>query len=104
MQNKIIALIISKLKKVAPNDAEFKKSLQQLVTLSRIRKLEKQTEKQIKAMPITYDIETDYLYNKGKEKVVLNLLKETKMTVEQISKVAEVPIDVVLQVKSSLKK
>jgi len=64
----VISKIIHKLKKVAPNEAEFKRSLQQLVTLSRIRKLEGQTEKQIAAMPITYDIETDYLYNKGIEK------------------------------------
>ncbi len=36
----VIARIIHKLKQVAPNDSDFKKSLQQLITLSRIRKLE----------------------------------------------------------------
>ena len=100
----VISRIIQKLKQVAPDEAEFKKSLQQLVTLSRIRKLEERTEKQIAAMPITYDIETDYLYLKGKEKVIINLLEQTSMTIEQIAKVAEVSVETVLKVKESLKK
>ena len=99
----VISRIIQKLKQVAPDEAEFKKSLQQLVTLSRIRKLEERTEKQIAAMPITYDIETDYLYLKGKEKVIINLLEQTSMTVEEIAKVAEVSVETVLKVKESLK-
>ena len=101
---KVIHQIINKLKKVAPNQAELKRSLQQLVTLSRIRKLEEQTEKQVKAMPITYDIETDYLYNKGienaRKQLILNMLEQTSLTLEQIAKVAETSLDVVIQMKN----
>ncbi len=101
---KVIARIIQKLKSVAPSEAELKKSLQQLVTLSRIRKLEQETEKQIQAMPITYDIETDYLYNKAKEQVIANLLDQTSMSIEQIAKAVEVSVDTVIKVKNSLQK
>jgi hypothetical protein len=55
-------------------------------------------------MPITYNIETDYLYNKGIEKakkqLILNMLEQTSLTLEQIAKVAETPLDVVIQVKN----
>ena len=103
---KVITRIIQKLKRLAPNEAELKKRLQQLVTLSRIRKLEQETEKQpgrraIKAMPITYDIEEDYLYNKAKERVIANLLQQTSMTIEQIAKATEVSVDTVISVKNS---
>ena len=55
-------------------------------------------------MPITYDIETDYLYNKGIEKnrkqLILNMLEQTTLTIEQIAKIAETSLDVVMQVKN----
>ena len=38
----------------------------QLTILSRLRKLESQTITNINAMPITIDIQQDYLYNKGR--------------------------------------
>jgi len=106
----VISKIIHKLKKVAPNEAEFKRSLQQLVTLSRIRKLEGQTEKQIAAMPITYDIETDYLYNKGIEKgierekiiIIKKALTKKKLTIEEIADLADVSVDMVITIRSQL--
>jgi hypothetical protein len=112
----VIGKIIQKLKNVAQDEASLKKSLQQLVTLSRMRKLEQETEKQVEAMPITYDIETDYLYNKGIAKglergiekqtqaFVLNLLSETDMSIEQIAKVADVSASMVMELKKNLKK
>jgi len=122
----VISKIIHKLKKVAPNEAEFKRSLQQLVTLSRIRKLEGQTEKQIAAMPITYDIETDYLYNKGIEKgiekgvekgiqqgiekgierekiiIIKKALTKKKLTIEEIADLADVSVDLVITIRSQI--
>lgn len=106
----VISKIIHKLKEVAPNEAGFKRSLQQLITLSRIRKLEEQTEKQIEAMPITYDIETDYLYKQGIERgveqnkhlTVKKALLKKKLTIEEIAELMEVSIDFVLSVQSEL--
>lgn len=103
---KVIAQIIQKLKSVATNEAELKKSLQQLVTLSRIRKLEKKTEKQVQAMPITYDIETDYLYNKAKDDtrraIISEMLKDPAMTVEKIAKFTHTSVDFVQKIKRNL--
>lgn len=99
----VINTIIQKLKRVASNEAEFKRSLQQLVTLSRIRKLEKNTEKQIKAMPITYDIETDYLYNKGMEqrtkKIIVKMLQDPSMSTEKIAEFTETSVEYVERIK-----
>lgn len=90
----VISKIINKLKEVARSEAEFKKSLQQLITLSRIRKLEETTEKQIKTMPITYDVESDYLYRKGIEKEKENSKKEKLETARNL-KTAGVAIDII---------
>ena len=110
----VIARIIKKLKQVALNEADFKKSLQQLITLSRIRKLEEQTEKQIRIMPITYDIETDHLYKKGinlgisqgtsqaEDNIVASLLRNTQMSVEQIATATGIEAEKIEKIKKNI--
>ena len=65
---RVIANIITRLQSVSADEASLKKSVQQLLVLSRLRKLGELTEKQIEDMPITYDIEKDFLYKRGIEK------------------------------------
>ena len=64
----MIVNIITKLRLVSKDEASLKKSVQQLLTLSRLRNLGEVAEKQIEDMPITYDIEKDFLYKRGIEK------------------------------------
>ena len=61
-------------------------------------------------MPITYDIETDYLYKQGIEQgieqkeysVVKKALIKKKLTIEEIAELADVSIDFVLSIQSEL--
>jgi predicted transposase YdaD len=115
----VVSVILRKLKRVAANRAELKKAYQQLLTLSRIRKLEVETKKQIEAMPITYDIKTDGLFLEGKAEgkaegkvegkaeerkiAIQNMLLKTDFLPEQIADILEVPLQFVLEVKKSLK-
>ena len=62
---KVIDEIIYKLQQTSKSESEFNKSLKQLIVLSRLRKLEEKIEQKVNDMPITYDIKTDGLYNKG---------------------------------------
>ena len=64
----ILRLIIRQLKAVCQNPSELSKYIKQLVVLSRLRKIDDLTIKITQDMPIAYDVETDYLYNKGIEK------------------------------------
>ncbi len=64
----ILRLIITKLKAVSKSTNDLHKYLQQLILLSRLRKLEDTTIKILSIMPITYDISTDYLYQQGIQK------------------------------------
>jgi hypothetical protein len=64
---KVIFSIIHKLKKVAADEAALKKSLQQLMTPSRVRKSDKEVEKQIEAMPITYGYKYRLSLQQGNE-------------------------------------
>ncbi len=61
----ILRFLLSNIKKHAKQEKDLKKYLEQLLILSRIRNLEKITEKIIDDMPITYDVEKDGLYKKG---------------------------------------
>lgn len=124
--NQVIEQIVTKLRSVATDEAQLKKSLQQLITLSRIRKFEKETEKKIEAMPITYDIENDYLYTKGikqgikqgiekgiergeekgrwneKVRIIEKMLRKNALDLEEIASFAEVSIDEVIKIKNGL--
>ena len=61
-------------------------------------------------MPITYDIDTDYLYNKGikkgmekgMEELIVNLLQNSSMSSEEIAKVTKVPLEKVIEIKESI--
>ncbi len=64
----ILRKILENLKKVVKNKRVLKVYINQLVMLSRLRKIESLTIKITEDMPIHYDIETDSLYLKGREK------------------------------------
>lgn len=64
----ILRLIVRQLKVVCQNQSELSKYIKQLVVLARLRKIEDLTIKITEEMPITYDINTDFLYKKGTEK------------------------------------
>ena len=103
----VIASIITRLRAVATDEASLKKSVQQLLVLSRLRKLSERTKKQADAMPITYDIEQDYLYKQGIEKktiqVIRRMLRDPSLTIEQIAEFTETSVDYVEEVRKGLK-
>ena len=105
--DEIITSIINKLKLLSNTEVEFKGYVQQLIILSRLRKLESRTEEKAENMPITYDITTDGLYLKGIEQkqysVVKKALANKKLSLEEIADLAEVDIDYVITVQSELK-
>jgi len=106
----VIEQIIAKLQKATKDETQLRRSIQQLLILSRLRNLDEEIEKQIKEMPITYDIKTDRLYNKGieqgieqkKHQVILKALKKKKLTVEEIAELADASIDYVISVQAEL--
>ena len=113
--DKVIDQIIYKLQRSSKSESELSKSVQQLIVLSRLRKLEVKIKQKINDMPITYDIKTDGLYNEGilegreegrKEveknrfKMISKALSQRVLTIEQIAEIAEVSIDYVLFVQS----
>jgi hypothetical protein len=74
-QEVILRTIVTRLRIVCKNATELSKYIKQLIILSRLRKAEDLTVKITSEMPITYDIEQDYLYKQGTEKGV-NIGKE----------------------------
>ena len=121
---KVIEEIICKLQKASKSESELRKSIKQLIVLSRLRKLEVKTKQKINDMPITYDIKTDGLYNegiregiqKGREEgreegieknrfqIISKALSQRVLTIEQIAEIAGVSIDYVLSIQSELER
>ncbi|MEL6537439.1 MAG: hypothetical protein AAFQ98_18605, partial [Bacteroidota bacterium] len=112
--DKVIGTILAKLQQLSHDEATLKRYLQQLMVLSRLRKLDTTTERRVADMPITYDIKTDYLYNKGiekgiergvlqvreaNEKAVLFALRNSKAADEEIAEQLDVTVEFIRQVK-----
>ena len=110
----VLRKIVLNLKKLVKNKRILKKYINQLMMLSRLRKIESLTIKIAEEMPIHFDYETDTLYIKGNEKgiekgienknytIVRNLLRDTDFTVERIALLSDVPIAFVQKVKLEL--
>ena len=93
--------------------------MKQLIVLSRLRKIENLTIKITEEMPISYNIETDYLYQQGEKRgiekgmsqkdyenkfnFVKSLLENTDFTDEKIGTLVDVSLNFILEVKRLLK-
>ncbi|MDZ4678960.1 MAG: hypothetical protein SGI94_00875, partial [Saprospiraceae bacterium] len=64
----ILRLLVRNLKAACKSPSKLSKYLNQLIILSRLRKLGELTIKITTEMPINYDVETDFLYLQGIEK------------------------------------
>ena len=116
---RVVNHIIKKLLKVSEDEATLNRYIQQLLILSRLRKLDREIEKQVNAMPITYDIEQDYLYNKAynkayniayaeatkeaKKGTIIEMLKDPSLTLEKIASFTKTSVKFVKQVQEELK-
>jgi hypothetical protein len=103
----ILRQIVLNLKKLVKNTRIVKKYINQLMMLSRLRKIEALAIKITEEMPIHYDIETDALYLRGTEKgeakkdyiFVTSLLVNTDFDDAKIALVADVTLAFVQTVK-----
>lgn len=110
--------IINKFRELIPNPKELKQYFSRLIMLSRLRKAEDLTTKKVEEMPISYDITTDYLYNRGrvegrvegkvegreesKVAFVSSLLINTDFDIQRIALIVGVDTDFVEKVKKEL--
>ena len=107
----VLRKIVGALKNLIKNKRILKKYINQLMMLSRLRKIEALTIKITEEMPIHYDIETDALYLRGTEKgiekgielqayiSVTNLLLDTDFDDGKIARLVKVPLDFVQKVR-----
>jgi len=106
----IIAAILHKLQHLAESNALLEKYVNQLNTLSKLRNLQIETLKHIKAMPIHFNIEDDVIYQeikeeeraKGreeKEKMIASVLKNSAMTTQEIARLLDIAVEHVKAVK-----
>ena len=116
---RILRLLIKRLKQIAKSEHDFSKYLNQLLILSRLRKVEDLTIKINNDMPITIEVEKDFLYKQGIEKgiekgieqgiekgihnSIKNLIKNSKFDNETIANLLSVDVSIVQLVRSKIK-
>jgi hypothetical protein len=116
---RILRLLIERLKQIAKSEHDFSKYLNQLLILSRLRKVEDLTIKINNDMPITIEVEKDFLYKQGIEKgiekgieqgiekgihnSIKNLIKNSKFDNETIANLLSVEVSIVQLVRSKVK-
>lgn len=108
---RVIRIILQNLMKIVGRVPRLQRYQRQLHVLSRLRKLHPISLKEIKSMPIHYDIETDELYLAGLEKglekgieqhrheTVVRMLKAGRFTDDEIAGFAGVPVEYIRQVR-----
>ena len=113
-QNKVIDDIVSHIILQVPTELEQRKFLQQLLIISRLRKLQQITENIMENISYYINVEEDVFYRKGEavgeaigeakksRKIVQSLLLESNFSVEKIAHLADVSIDFVLEIKKEL--
>ena len=107
----VLRRIVVTLKSLVKNKRILKKYINQLMMLSRLRKIEALTIKITEEMPIHYDIETDALYLRGTEKgiekgielhtyiSVMNLLVDTDFDDAKIARIVKTTLAFVQKVR-----
>ena len=107
----IIKQIIDRLQQVVKNSSDLQLYIRQLSILSKLRNLQDETIKNIEAMPIHFDIETDVIYKRGKlkgieigkeknlEKNISKIIVKTDWSDEKIAKTLDVPIKLVKKIR-----
>ncbi len=104
----VIRQILSRLQGIGMDQITLRKYIRQLSMLARLRKLTKETQKQIKDMGFTYNITEDYLYQEGQQtkanELIIEMLKDGTLTIEKIASLTKVPVEHVKQIAEELKK
>jgi hypothetical protein len=99
----IIRRILERLQEISNDETKLRKYLRQLGVLSRLRKLLSETIKQVRQMPITYDIKTDFLFQEGArsktKEIIENMLKAEKLTIEEIASIVGVTVEYVEEIQ-----
>ncbi len=93
----VLTSLLTRLREVETRPLRLARYIKQLEVLSKLRKLQKLTVQISKKMALVYDLETDIRYRQGlrkgvkkgkeegREEVIMNLLKHSAFTVEQIA-------------------
>lgn len=99
----VINSIIMKLLKVSKDEASLNRYIQQLLILSRLRKLDEEIVNKLVPCP-SHMIEQDYLYNKAKEETIAEMLKDPSLTLEKIASFTKTSVAYVKQVRDEYTK
>ena len=122
----VLRTILQRLTQLTADDIKLQRYVRQLGVLSRLRNLQYETYKQIKQMPVEFDIETDYVFLRGKEagikqgvveglkegreegekaekrRLIVSMLRSGQLTDQQIATFADVPIAYVEKVRAAM--
>ena len=102
----VVAKILKRLSAMSQDVAKLQRYVRQLVVMSKLRNLQGSTLQTIETMPFEFDIETDVIYQRGKqegrEEMINEMLRDGALPLEKIAAYAGVSVDDVKQLQQQL--
>lgn len=111
---KIVGQILQQLLDISPDKAKLQRYVRQLTVLSKLRNLQEETLKQVETMPIEFDIESDVIFQRGREQgreqgreadkreIIIEMLKDGALSLEKIAAYTKVTVDDVAAIQQEI--
>lgn len=102
----VVSNILKRLQIASQDVSKLPRYVRQLVVMSKLRNLQNNTLQHIETMPFEFDIESDVVYQRGKEEgkeeMINEMLRDEALPLEKIATYASVSIDYVKQLQQKL--
>ncbi|MEM6841975.1 MAG: hypothetical protein AAF632_07095 [Bacteroidota bacterium] len=107
---KVVSNILSRLTETSSDKAKLQRYVRQLVVIAKLRNLQNSTLQTIEKMPIEFDLESDVIYQRGKQEgkneekkeLVVGMLRDGALSIEKIAAYARVSLDFVKQLQQEI--
>ncbi|MGB3780094.1 MAG: hypothetical protein WA960_17145 [Tunicatimonas sp.] len=114
----VVAKVVKRLLEASQDTTKLQRYVRQLVVMSKLRNLQEETLLNIEKMPFDFDIETDVIYQRGKQegiergiergveekrdRMIVEMLRDGALSLEKIAVYASVSIDYVKELQQQL--
>ena len=106
----VVAKVTKRLLEASQDVTKLQRYIRQLVVMSKLRNLQEETLLNIEKMPFDFDIETDVIYQRGKQEgklagkndMIIAMLRDGTLASEKIAAYAHVSVDYVKELQQQL--
>ncbi len=106
----VVAKVVKRLLEASQDTTKLQRYIRQLVVMSKLRNLQEETLLNIEKMPFDFDIETDVIYQRGKQEgklagkndMIIAMLRDGTLAPVKIAAYAHVSVDYIKELQQQL--